>query len=64
VGDRFTAADSMSDRISTRIAVRHAREAPCFEQYRQRLSARPGGIACEEIDDALTTQQQVPPAAR
>jgi len=34
---------------------------PAFEQYWQRISARPAALRAKEIDDALAAQQQAQP---
>jgi len=63
VGDRFTAADVyVGSHIDFGMQFGTLEKRPAFEQYRQRLSARPAALRAKEIDDALTTQQQVPPA--
>ena len=63
VGDSFTAADVyVGSNIGFGMDFGMIEKRPAFEQYWQRLSARPAAVRAKEIDDALTAQQQVPPA--
>jgi len=58
VGDRFTAADVyVGSHIDFGMQFGTLDKRPAFEQYRQRLSARPAALRAKEIDDALTAQQ-------
>jgi glutathione S-transferase len=65
VGDSFTAADVyVGSHIGFGMQFGTIEKRPVFEQYWQRLSARPAARRANEIDGALTAQQQVPPAPR
>jgi glutathione S-transferase len=61
VGDSFTAADVyIGSGIGFGMQFGMIEKRPAFEQYCQRLSARPAALRAKEIDDALAAQQQVP----
>jgi len=61
VGDSFTAADVyIGTGIGFGMQFGMIEKRPAFEQYCQRLSARPAALRVKEIDDALAAQQQVP----
>ena len=61
VGDSFTAADVyIGSGIGFGMQFGMIEKRPAFEQYCQRLSARPAALRVKEIDDALAAQQQVP----
>jgi len=63
VGDRFTAADVyVGSHVGFGMEFGTIERRPAFEQYWQRLSARPALQRANEIDDALTAQQQAQPA--
>ena len=61
VGDSFTAADVyLGSGLGFGMQFGMIEKRPAFEQYCQRLSARPAALRVKEIDDALAAQQQVP----
>jgi glutathione S-transferase len=61
VGGSFTAADVyIGSGIGFGMQFGMIEKRPAFEQYCQRLSARPAALRAKEIDDALAAQQQVP----
>jgi glutathione S-transferase len=61
VGDRFTAADVyLGSGIGFGMQFGAIEKRPAFEQYWQRLSARPAALRAKEIDDALAQQQAQP----
>lgn len=63
VGDRFTAADVyVGSHIDFGMQFGTLEKRPAFEQYWQRLSARPAALRAKQIDDALAAQQQPQPA--
>jgi glutathione S-transferase len=63
VGDRFTAADVyVGSHVGFGMEFGTIEKRPAFERYWQRLSARPALQRANEIDDALTAQQQAQPA--
>ena len=63
VGDRFTAADVyVGSHIDFGMQFGTLEKRPVFEQYWQRLSARPAALRAKQIDDALAAQQQPQPA--
>ena len=63
VGDRFTAADVyLGSGIGFGMQFGAIEKRPAFEQYWQRLSARPAALRAKEIDDALAAQQPPQPA--
>ena len=54
VGDSFTAADVyVGSNIGFGMDFGMIEKRPAFEQYWQRLSARPAAVRAKEIDDAL-----------
>jgi len=58
VGDSFTAADvCLGSGIGFGMEFGAIEKRPAFEQYWQRLSARPAAIRAKEIDDALAARQ-------
>ena len=58
VGDSFTAADvCLGSSIGFGMQFGAIEKRPAFEQYWQRLSARPAAIRAKEIDDALAARQ-------
>ena len=58
VGDSFTAADVyVGSNIGFGMDFGMIKKRPAFEQYWQRLSARPAAVRAKEIDDALMAQQ-------
>jgi glutathione S-transferase len=58
VGDSFTAADVyVGSNIGFGVDFGMIEKRPAFEQYWQRLSARPAAVRAKEIDDALMAQQ-------
>jgi glutathione S-transferase len=58
VGDSFTAADVyVGSSIGFGVDFGMIEKRPAFEQYWQRLSARPAAVRAKEIDDALMAQQ-------
>jgi glutathione S-transferase len=58
VGDSFTAADvCLGSGIGFGMEFGAIEKCPVFEQYWQRLSARPAAIRAKEIDDALAARQ-------
>ena len=62
VGDRFTAADVyLGSGIGFGMQFGAIEKRPAFEQYWQRISARPAALRAKEIDDALAAHQQAPP---
>ena len=62
VGDSFTAADvCLGSGIGFGMQFGMIEKRPAFEQYWQRLSARPAAQRAKEIDDALAAQQPQPP---
>jgi glutathione S-transferase len=62
VGDRFTAADVyLGSGIGFGMQFGMIEKRPVFEQYWQRLSARPAALRAKEIDDRLAAQQQPQP---
>jgi glutathione S-transferase len=63
VGDRFTAADVyLGSGIGFGMQFGTIEKRPAFEQYWQRLSARPAALRAKEIDDTLAAQGQSQPA--
>ena len=59
VGDSFTAADVyLGSGIGFGMQFGTIEKRPAFEQYWQRISARPAALRAKEIDDTLTAQQQ------
>ena len=57
VGDSFTAADVyLGSSIGFGMQFGTIDRRPAFEQYWQRLSARPAALRAKEIDDALAAQ--------
>ncbi len=57
VGDSFTAADVyVGSNIGFGMDFGMIEKRPAFEQYWQRLGARPAAVRAKEIDDALTAQ--------
>ena len=63
VGDRFTAADVyVGSHIDFGMQFGTLEKRSAFEQYWQRLSARPAALRAKQIDDALAAQQQPQPA--
>ncbi len=64
VGNGFTAADVyVGSHIGFGMEFGTIEKRPAFEEYWQRLSTRPAALRANEIDDALTVQQQVQPAS-
>jgi glutathione S-transferase len=64
VGDSFTAADVyLGSGLGFGMQFGVIEKRPAFEQYWQRLSARPAALRAKEIDDALAAQQQAQSAA-
>ena len=62
VGDSFTAADVyVGSGIGFGMQSGAIEKRPAFEQYWQRLSARPAARRAKEIDDSLAAQQQAQP---
>ena len=62
VGDSFTAADVyVGSGIGFGMQFGMIEKRPAFEQYWQRLSARPAALRAKEIDDALAAQGQQTP---
>jgi glutathione S-transferase len=62
VGDSFTAADVyLGSGIGFGMQFGMIEKRPAFEQYWQRLSARPAALRAKEIDDALVPPQGVQP---
>jgi glutathione S-transferase len=62
VGDSFTAADVyLGSGIGFGMQFGPIERRPAFEQYWQRISARPAALRAKEIDDALAAQQPQPP---
>jgi len=62
VGDSFTAADVyLGSGIGFGMQFGAIEKRPAFEQYWQRISARPAALRAKEIDDALAAQQQAQP---
>jgi|SRR5579875_2136738 len=58
VGDRFSAADLyVGSEIGFGMQFGTIPKRPAFEQYAQRLLARPAAVRAREIDDALTPKQ-------
>jgi glutathione S-transferase len=58
VGDSFTAADVyVGSNIGFGMDFGMIEKRPAFEQYWQRLSARPAAVRAKTIDDALMAQQ-------
>ena len=58
VGDSFTAADVyVGSNIGFGMDFGMIEKRPAFEQYWQRLSARPAAVRAKEIDDASMAQQ-------
>jgi glutathione S-transferase len=54
VGDRFTAADVfLGSHISFGLRFGTIERRPAFEQYADRMEARPAAVRAREIDDAL-----------
>jgi glutathione S-transferase len=61
VGDSFTAADVyLGSGLGFGMQFGMIEKRAAFEQYCQRLSARPAALRAKEIDDALAAQQQAP----
>lgn len=57
-GDRFTAADVFfGSHIGWGLRFGTIEKRPAFEQYWERISARPAAVRAREIDDALMPQQ-------
>ena len=62
VGDGFTAADVyVGSGIGFGMQFGMIEKRPAFEQYWQRISARPAAQRAKEIDDALAAQQPQTP---
>ena len=62
VGDSFTAADVyLGSGIGFGMQFGMIEKRPAFEQYCQRLSARPAARRAKDIDDALAAQQPQTP---
>ena len=62
VGDSFTAADVyLGSGIGFAMQFGAIEKRPAFEQYWQRISARPAALRAKEIDDALAALQQAQP---
>jgi glutathione S-transferase len=62
VGDSFTAADVyLGSGIRFGMQFGMIEKRPAFEQYWQRLSARPAAQRAKEIDDALAAEQPQTP---
>ena len=62
VGDRFTAADVyVGSHIDFGMQFGTLEKRSAFEQYWQRLSARPAALRAKQIHDALAAQQQPQP---
>jgi glutathione S-transferase len=62
VGDSFTAADVyVGSGIGFGMQFGMIEKRPAFEQYWQRLSARPAALRAKQIDDALAPPQQPQP---
>jgi len=58
VGDQFTAADLyVGSQIGFGLMFKTIEPRPAFQQYWQRISARPAYVRAREIDDALMSQQ-------
>jgi glutathione S-transferase len=58
VGDSFTAADVyIGSGIGFGMQFGMIEKRPAFEQYCQRLSARPAALRAKEIDDSVAAQQ-------
>ena len=58
VGDQFTAADLyVGSQIGFGLMFKTIEPRPAFQQYWQRISARPACVRAREIDDALMSQQ-------
>ena len=63
IGDSFTAADVyVGSGIGFGMQFGTIEKRPAFEQYCQRLSARPAALRAKEIDDTLAAQQPPQPA--
>jgi glutathione S-transferase len=59
VGDSFTAADVyVGSGLGFGMQFGMIEKRPAFEQYWQRISARPAALRAKEIDDRLAAQPQ------
>jgi len=59
VGNTFTAADLyVGAQIGFGLMFGTIEKRPAFQQYWQRLSARPAAVRAREKDDALVAQQK------
>jgi glutathione S-transferase len=59
VGDTFTAADLyVGSHLGFGMMFGTIEKRPAFQQYWQRISARPACVRAKELDDALAAQQQ------
>jgi glutathione S-transferase len=59
VGDSFTAADVyVGSQIGFGLMFGTFEKRPAFEQYWQRISARPGFTRAKELDEAIIAQQK------
>jgi glutathione S-transferase len=59
VGDNFTAADLyVGSALGFGMMFGTVEKRPAFEQYWQRLAARPACVRAKELDDALVAQQK------
>ena len=59
VGDSFTAADLyVGSALGFGMMFGTIEKRPAFEQYWQRLAARPACVRAKELDDALVAQQK------
>jgi glutathione S-transferase len=62
VGDSFTAADVyLGSGIGFGMQFGTIEKRPAFEQYWQRIGARPAALRAKQIDDALAAQQPQTP---
>ena len=65
VGDRITAADVLlGSQIGWGLMFGTVKKRPAFEQYWQRIGARPAALRANAIDDALMAERQAPPAGQ
>ena len=61
VGDRFTAADVyVGSHIGWGLKFGSIDKRPAFEQYWERIGARPAAVRAREIDDAILAPQPAP----
>jgi len=58
-GDTFTAADVyVGSQIGYGLLFGTLEKRPAFQQYWQRMSARPAAVRAKELDDALMAAQK------